>query len=181
MLCVELAEPRKRGRETARGAGAVFSRGDLSGRDARCGCGMRLIVTHRLGAEGDYRVAIPDQGFARKARELLEDRRIRNPRDRRPDLVFFDGCGTFRRSMVVLARAMMPSQWFACDFRGRRLRVVVVDSRPGSHRRPFQAAAARFESGADAVDDALALSAECYAVVYEPQLRGTIRRTGAPS
>jgi len=159
-VCVELAEPRPRERELLEGREPFSVAAIVGMRDAACG--MRLIVTSAR-AEGDLGSQDLNQRVVSKARELLEtgESGIHEITGRS---VFFDVLVP-PPQLVVLGAGddAQPLVRFAADV---GFRVVVVDRRPGYLTVDrFPAAAALIDSGGDALDDALALDAECYAVV----------------
>ena len=126
------------------------------------GKGERLIVTANR-TEGDLGSKHLNQRVVSKARELLEtgESGIHEITGRS---VFFDVLVP-PPQLVVLGAGddARPLVRFAADV---GFRVVVVDRRPGYLTVDrFPAAAALIDSGGDALDGALALDAECYAVV----------------
>ena len=159
-VLVELAEPRPRERALLERREPFAVAAIVGMRDA--GCGMRLIVVGDR-VDGDLGSPALNRAATARARELLEtgESGIHEIDGRS---VFFDVLVP-PPQLVVLGAGddARPLVRFAADV---GFRVVVVDRRPGylSVDR-FPAAAALIHSAGDALDDALALDSECYAVV----------------
>ena len=153
---LEPAEPRARERALLDERQPFVACGLMRGK------GERLIVTANR-TEGDLGSKDLNGRVASQARELLEAGES-GVHDIAGRSVFFDVLVP-PPQLVVLGAGddARPLVRFAADV---GFRVVVVDRRPGYLTvDSFPAAAALIHSAGDALDDALALDAECYAVV----------------
>ena len=126
------------------------------------GCGMRLIVA-RARVDGDLGSRDLHRATTARARELLESE-ASGIHEIGGRSIFFDLLVP-PPQLVVLGAGddARPLVRFAADV---GFRVVVVDRRPGYlTTERFPAAAGLIQSAGDELDQALAIDADCYAVV----------------